>query len=67
MTDTPVSETTPAFNATDLSTQLPADATLADLVGRVNALSAAVLSGEKSALTADQLSAINKITAFFSV
>lgn len=72
MTDTAKTETAPAatpaaFDASDFSVPLPADATLADLVGRVNALTTVVSGLEKSGLSADQLSAIDKITAFFSV
>lgn len=72
MTDTTKTETataaTPAaFDASDFSVLLPADATLADLVGRVNALTTAVAALDKAGLSAEQLSAIDKITAFFSV
>lgn len=72
MTDTTKTETTPAatpaaFDASDFSVPLPADATLADLVGRVNALTTAVAGLDKAGLSAEQLSAIDKITAFFSV
>lgn len=59
--------TSTAFDASDFSTPLPADATLADLVGRVNALTTAVAGLDKACLSTEQLSAIDKITAFFSV
>lgn len=78
MTDTATVSTSapeaPAFSANDLTSSVPAEATLGDLVGRVNALSAALVgvqsalaSAKGGELTAEQLSAVNKITAFFSV
>lgn len=66
-TETASAATPAAFDASDFSVPLPADATLADLVGRVNALTTSVTGLDKASLSAEQLSALNKITAFFSV
>lgn len=64
----------PAFIASDLTTQVPEATNLVELVERINALSSALVTAradiakaKSGELTDEQLSALNKITAFFSV